>query len=56
MRFRLIRRDKGRGLSVPVKPAPSPAAPPPPRAAELDNPYGRVFGQARRREDLKREE
>ena len=31
-----------------------PAAPAPPRAAELENPYGRYYGTARSREDLKR--
>ena len=41
MRFRLLRREKG-------------AAPVPPRAAELENPYGRYYGTARSREDLKR--
>ena len=36
-------------------PAPEPpAAPVPPRAAELENPYGRYYGTARSREDLKR--
>ena len=32
----------------------APAAPAPPRAAELENPYGRYYGTARSREDLKR--
>ena len=52
MRFRILRTGKARRLSVPHKPLP-PAAPPPPRAAELDNPYGRVFGSPRSREDLR---
>ena len=53
MRFRILRREKAR-----------PAARPPrrnrlprlfrPVAAELENPYGRYYGTARSREDLKR--
>ncbi len=53
MRFRILRREKG----APRRPAPAPelpAAPAPPRAAELENPYGRYYGTARSREDLKR--
>ena len=37
---------------------PAPAKPPQPsvlRAADLDNPYGRYYGRARSREDLKRQ-
>ena len=49
MRFRILRREKG------PAPAPEPpAAAVPPRAAELENPYGRYYGTARSREDLKR--
>lgn len=34
-------------------PAPSPE-PAPPKAADLDNPYGRCYGKARSREDLRK--
>ena len=55
MRFRLLRREKG----APRRPAPvpePPAVPVPPRAAELENPYGRYYGTARSREDRNAEE
>lgn len=51
--YATLRREKG----APRRPAPvpePPAAPAPPRAAELENPYGRYYGTARSREDLKR--
>ena len=54
MWFRILRRDKARHLSVPEKPAPAPEASNPPRAADLDNPYGRCYGKARSREDLRK--
>ena len=57
MRFRLLRREKGaprRPAPVPAPVPEPPAAPAPPRAAELENPYGRYYGTARSREDLKR--
>lgn len=38
---------------VPDSPAPSPE-PAPPKAADLDNPYGRCYGKARSREDLRK--
>ena len=53
MRFRILRREKG----APRRPAPVPeprAVPVPPRAAELENPYGRYYGPVRSREVLKR--
>ena len=53
MRFRLLRREKG----APRRPAPAPeppAAHAPPRADAQENPYGRYYGTARSREDLKR--
>ena len=34
-------------------PAPRPE-PAPPKAADLDNPYGRYYGKARSREDLRK--
>ena len=55
MRFRLVRLGKAEHPSIPEKPLSPPAdAPAPPRAAALDNPYGRVFGQVRKREDLRK--
>ena len=53
MRFRVLRKGKARHFSVPEKPAPQPS-PAPPRAADLDNPYGRCYGRARSREDLRK--
>ena len=51
MRFRVLRKGKAQRLSVPEKPAEKPA---PLKAADLDNPYGRVFGTPRSREDLRK--
>ena len=48
MRFRVVSRGRASRSAV-QKPENAPA---PPKAADLDNPYGRVFGQARKREDL----
>ena len=52
MRFRILRRGKAGHRSIPEQSS-APVAPAPPRAAELDNPYGRVFGKARSREELR---
>ena len=55
MRFRLVRQGKASHSAVPEK-----AAPPrsdssaPPRAADLENPYSRYYGTARKREDLRK--
>ena len=54
MRFRLVKREKGALRRLPMKVEPEPA-PVPPRAADLDNPYGRYYGKARSREDLRKE-
>ena len=54
MRFRLVRRETGAPRRLPaVAPAPEPKRTPP-RAADLDNPYGRYYGKARSREDLRK--
>lgn len=38
-----------------VSESPAPASKPaPPKAADLDNPYGRCYGKARSREDLRK--
>ena len=51
--YRVVRRAKGapRSAAPAAEPQPRPA---PPRAADLDNPYGRYYGTARSREDLKK--
>lgn len=53
MRFRILRRGKAGHHSIPEQPLSPKNTPAPPRAAELDNPYGRVFGKARSREELR---
>ena len=53
MRFRLIKREVGAPRRLPVPPPPEPDRAPP-RAADLDNPYGRYYGKARSREDLRK--
>ena len=45
MRFRLVERTAG---------APEKTPPAPPRAADLDNPYGRYYGKARSLEELRK--
>ena len=51
--YRVVRRIKG--ALRPAAPAEEPqTCPAPPRAAELENPYGRYYGRARSREDLKK--
>ena len=55
MRFRLIRRGTAAHSAVPEKPAPAaPRPPPPPKPSALENPYGRYYGTARKREDLRK--
>ena len=53
MRFRLIKREAGAPRRLPAPPPPEPKRAPP-RAADLDNPYGRYYGTARSREDLRK--
>ena len=54
MRFRV--KCRGKGVSRrPAAPAAAPASPAPPRAADLENPYGRYYGRARSREELKKQ-
>ena len=54
MRFRFVRRETGAPRRLPAAaPAPEPERVPP-RAADLDNPYGRYYGKARSREDLRK--
>lgn len=53
MRFRLVCRQKGTLRRAGPSEPPS-ARPEPPRAAELDNPYGRYYGKARSFEELKK--
>ena len=47
MRYRVLSKGKVKHLSIPEKPAAL-------KAADLDNPYGRVFGTPRSREDLRK--
>ena len=53
MRFRLIKREVGAPRRLPTTPPPEPKHAPP-RAAGPDSPYGRYYGKARRREDLRK--
>ena len=51
MRYRVLSRGKAKHLSIPEKPAEKTASL---KAADLDKPYGRVFGTPRSREDLRK--
>ena len=51
MRFRVRRKGRAGHISIPEKPEKKAV---PLKAADLDNPYGRYYGKARSREDLKR--
>ena len=51
MRCRVLSKEKAAHLSVPGKPAEETASL---KAADLDNPYVRVFGTPRSREDLRK--
>ena len=48
-----VRRFVFERPELPESPAPANASAPP-KAADLDNPYGRYYGKARSREDLRR--
>ena len=54
MRFRLVERRAGAPRQLPTAPAPEKTSPAPPRAADLDNPYGRYYGKARSLADLRK--
>ena len=57
MRYRVLSKGKAKHLSIPEKPAEKTASlkkAVPLKAADLDNPYGRVFGTPRSREDLRK--
>ena len=49
MRYRVLSKGKAKHLSIPEKPAEKTASL---KAADLDNPYGRVFGTPRSRDCL----
>ena len=51
MRFRVRRKSRAGHTSVPEKPEKKAV---PLKAADLDNPYGRYYGTARSREDLRK--
>ena len=55
MRFRVKQGGPAGRFVFDRKAAPAPeAAPRPPKAADLDNPYSRYYGTARSREDLRK--
>ena len=51
MRYSVLSKGKAKHLSIPEKPAEKTASL---KAADLDNPYGRYYGKARSREDLRK--
>ncbi len=54
---RSVRRfvfDRPECPEAPKRSAPEKSEPAPPKAADLDNPYGRYYGRARSREELRR--
>lgn len=53
MRFRVRRKGRAGHISIPEKPEKKAT---PLKAADLDNPYGRVFGTPRSREDLRKQD
>lgn len=52
MHFRIKAGGPAARFTFDRTPKPQPPAPPSPRAADLDNPYGRYYGKARSWEDL----
>ena len=52
MRFRIKAGGPAARFTFDRTPKPQPLAPPRPRAADLDNPYGRYYGKARSWEDI----
>lgn len=55
MRFRIKNGQSAHRFVFDRTPAPAkPLQPSAPRAADLDNPYGRYYGTARSREDLRK--